>query len=822
MKLASRTGIFLLGASLLAAVGGGVSQAQARDEYGNPIDVRADYPRGDSGGDIRQTVARISDIDGSVSYARGDDPDEWQSADRNAPVTLGDRLYTSDRSRLELQVHGGNFVRLGSSTDLAVLNLTDDTKQFAIKSGVASFQIRRLDSDDVFEVDTPNAAITIQRPGDYRVDVEQDGSTRISVREGQVDVAAGGGSLSLGNGDALEIWGSDDSAQYQNVSIRPPDGWDRWVDERESRVARARSYEYVSEDISGIDDLDESGRWENIPSYGYAWTPTVVEAGWAPYRAGRWIWQDPWGWTWVSTEPWGWAPYHYGRWVFATSRWWWIPVPRRVAYVTYSPALVAFVGGGPGWSASVSVSPGGYVGWFPLAPRDPLLPWWGVRRPAVQVTNVTYVNRTYVTVVNQTTFVNGGAVVRNVVRDRQVIQQVEAAPVLRGPIPLLPTREAIRVSTRPSAAVVRPPAAVVSRTVVARVAPPPAPPTFDRKIAVIRENRGAPVAPAAAAELAARQNNRPQAAAAVKPVAPAAGRVTLQQRERPATNAPSNVPSNNPPANARAAPRVQPVAPLSGRPMATVDQPVAAAPVSAPRSRQRQAPAERESGNANRTPAAPPPASGNEPQDLRGRGTPVPSTERGRPTVPPRFQETPAMPARPSREENRRYVVTPPETPPAVETQRERDVKAAQQEQARRAREADRQRDAAAAQRQREAANEQEQARRAQQEAQRQQEMTERERNAQKEREAAAKQREAEKKRNTEQDRSQQPPDLRGRPTPAPAPDSQPETKRRPPEPTPRSASRTPERAATPRGRKPEPTKKPKDEDDSHGSNRSR
>src|SRR5262245_40247165 len=173
----------------------------------------------------------------------------------------------------------------------------------------------------------------------------------------------------------------------------PADGWDRWVEERQSRIARSRSYEYVSNDISGVDDLDDSGRWENLPNYGYAWTPTVVEASWAPYRVGRWIWQDPWGWTWVSTEPWGWAPYHYGRWVFATSRWWWIPVPRRVAYVNYSPALVAFVGGGPGWSASVSVSPGGYVGWFPLAPRDPFLPWWGPRR-VTQVTNVTYVNRT--------------------------------------------------------------------------------------------------------------------------------------------------------------------------------------------------------------------------------------------------------------------------------------------------------------------------------------------------------------------------------------------------------------------------------------------
>jgi hypothetical protein len=766
MKLASRNGIFLLGATIFAAVvGSGTAPAQARDEYGNPIDVPSDV-RDDSPGDIRQTVARISAFDGEVSYARGDDPDDWQSADRNVPVTLGDRLYTSDRSRLELQVHGGNFVRLGSGTDLAVLNLTDDTKQFAVKSGVASFQIRRIEPDEVFEVDTPNAAITLQRPGDYRVDIDPDGSTRISVREGQADVSAGGGSLSLGEGDALEVWGSD-NPQYENVAIRPADGWDRWVEERESRMARSRSYEYVSNDISGIDDLDDSGRWENLPSYGYAWTPTVVEAGWAPYRVGRWIWQDPWGWTWVSTEPWGWAPYHYGRWVFATSRWWWIPVPRRVAYVTYSPALVAFVGGGPGWSASVSVSPGGYVGWFPLAPRDPFIPWWGPRRVR-HVTNVTYINRTYVTVVNQTTFVSGGVVVRNVVSDRRVIQQVEAAPVLRGPIPLLPTREAIRVSTRPAAAIVRPPAAVVSRAVVARVAPPPAPPTFDRKIAVIRENRGAPVAPAAAAQLVLRERNQPQAAAAIKPVASTPGRVTLAPRARTASSAPSD----NPPANVRPAAQVQPVAPVRGRPMATADKPVAAAPVAAPRSRQRQAPVERDTGNAGRVPAAPPAAGNEPPPNIRARSTPVPSTERIRPTIPPRSRETPAMPARESREENRRYAVTRPAPPaPTPEVQRSREVDA-QQEQARRARE-EAQRNAA-------------------------------------ERDAAARRREAE--RNNPPDRSQ-PQELARRPTPAPPPpDSQPEVRRRPPEPT-RNMSRAPQKATpTSRSRKPEPTKKPNED----------
>ena len=116
----------LLGLSLAAAAAG-----QERDEYGDII--QSDY----QAGDIVQTVARISNLQGTASYSRGDDPDNWQTADSNIPMTLGDRVYTSNRSRMELQVHGGDVIYLGARTDLAALNLTDDTKQFAVKSGIA-------------------------------------------------------------------------------------------------------------------------------------------------------------------------------------------------------------------------------------------------------------------------------------------------------------------------------------------------------------------------------------------------------------------------------------------------------------------------------------------------------------------------------------------------------------------------------------------------------------------------------------------------------------------------------------------------------------
>ena len=128
------------------------------------------------GQEIDQTVARISYLSGPVSYSRGDDPDDWDDAAVNLPFTLGDRIYSPEDSRAELQLSAGNFVRLGHRTYLTALNLTHDSKQFYLGGGAASFDIRALGPDEVFEIDTPNIAVTLEGPGRYRVEVDENGA----------------------------------------------------------------------------------------------------------------------------------------------------------------------------------------------------------------------------------------------------------------------------------------------------------------------------------------------------------------------------------------------------------------------------------------------------------------------------------------------------------------------------------------------------------------------------------------------------------------------------------------------------------------------
>jgi hypothetical protein len=195
-----------------------------------------------------------------------------------------------------------------------------------------------------------------------------------------MNVAGEGQSLRVGNGQRVEMW----RAGGLRYNAAPPvaDAFSDWVARDEQADAQPRSAEtqrYVSPEMTGVEDLDRHGRWDRHPEFGPVWFPTVVAAGWAPFRDGRWMWRARWGWTWVDAAPWGFAPFHYGRWVSWGGRWAWVP-GEYVARPVFAPALVAWVGGPAGSRANVSfsISFGGTyspaVGWVPLAPWEAYTP----------------------------------------------------------------------------------------------------------------------------------------------------------------------------------------------------------------------------------------------------------------------------------------------------------------------------------------------------------------------------------------------------------------------------------------------------------------
>jgi hypothetical protein len=325
---------------------------------------------------FERTPPRLSFVDGDVSFYRPG-VDDWSAAEVNTPLSAGDELYTGEGANLEVQIGERAYLRAGEETQLALDSLEPDFLQIRVSEGQVSLDLRTLRASQTFEIDTPNAAFTVERSGYYRIEVAGDTTSFITRRGGRASVtSAQGATGTIAASEQVVISGIDEP-QIETYAAPELDGWDRWNYARTDRQLDAVSARYVPAGVYGVDDLDHYGDWRVVPTYGALWVPRGVAVGWAPYTIGRWLYDPYYGWTWVDASPWGWAPYHHGRWVYVSGYWGWAPGP-LVVRPYYSPALVAFFGGGVSVRVSVGV-PFPYIGWVALGWGEPLVPWWGPR-----------------------------------------------------------------------------------------------------------------------------------------------------------------------------------------------------------------------------------------------------------------------------------------------------------------------------------------------------------------------------------------------------------------------------------------------------------
>jgi hypothetical protein len=503
-------------------------------------------------------IARLAYVQGSVSFQPAGTQD-WVAAPLNRPLTSGDVLWVDNGSRAELQLDG-SAVRLGNGTELSLIELSDDVTQLQMSSGTLILRVRQLDDNVTYEVDTPNLAFSVLRPGTYRISVDASGNnTSIIVRSGQGEVSGGNSAYTVQSGDYDIFSGNAMSPLTAAAQPQAPDSdaFDDWSWDRDSRWDRSPSAQYVSDDVVGYEDLDEQGSWTNTPDYGPVWSPNSVPDGWAPYQVGYWSYIAPWGYTWVDAQPWGFAPFHYGRWIWGGRSWGWVPSPPRPArgvYIrpVYAPALVAWVGAGAA------------VAWVALGPHEVYVPRYPVSANYVRkinvsnttvnttvinnlynttvinnkTVNVTYVNRGApgaITATSTTAFTSGQPVARNVIRVDP--HQLAAAPIRPLAPAAVPTKQAVLGSSRPVAS--KPPQAVLTRLVVARTPPPAPPPAFEARQAAIKANGGKPLSVAQVSQIQ-------HAASATRP---APIRVTTRLAVPVHLTAPVNAPVARAPAN---------------------------------------------------------------------------------------------------------------------------------------------------------------------------------------------------------------------------------------------------------------------------------
>ncbi len=329
-------------------------------------------------------AGRVSYVSGSVLFY--DEYGGWREAGVNYPVTSQNSLATRANSRAEVRV-GSSALRIDGNSQLDLLGVTDNVIDARLAQGALNVRVRNLYQGDVVRIVTPHSTTTIRAAGRYRIDTDAQ-ATRLSVLQGSASM------VDTANRESLLYAGSSGVADANNrysgaTEMAMSDEFDDWSRERDHRIERSRSAGYVSPEMTGYESLDEYGAWQSNASYGNVWVPTYVASNWAPYRDGRWVFVQPWGWTWVDNAPWGFAPSHYGRWVSVNGFWAWAP-GRYHARPVYAPAMVAFVGD-PGWNVSFAFGNAPAVGWIPLGWNEPYYPHYHCSNQYIRDVNHSHV-----------------------------------------------------------------------------------------------------------------------------------------------------------------------------------------------------------------------------------------------------------------------------------------------------------------------------------------------------------------------------------------------------------------------------------------------
>src|SRR5207245_204131 len=188
-------------------------------------------------------VARLAYAHGNVSFNPAG-TDDWVSAVVNRPITTGDKLWSDEGARAELHL-GYAVIRLSDHTGFSFLNLTDNVTQIRLTEGTLNIRVRRLDDDETFEVDTPNLAFSILRPGRYRINVNEAGdATIVAVRDGQGEVTSGGSAYAVHAREEGVFNGTDQlDADVERIRY-DEDEFDQWCNERDRRDDHSVSSRY--------------------------------------------------------------------------------------------------------------------------------------------------------------------------------------------------------------------------------------------------------------------------------------------------------------------------------------------------------------------------------------------------------------------------------------------------------------------------------------------------------------------------------------------------------------------------------------------------
>jgi len=185
-----------------------------------------------------QRTAVLQYLSGEVSVAPSATND-WKAAQLNQPLRPSEYVWAATNSRAELNV-GGAFLRMNSEASLTLAALNPSNMQVSVNQGQVELTVFSMAPGQIYELDTPNATLTVSKTGVYSVEVRPaEEKTLVTVRKGSLMATGSGPSVKINSGEQLTFLGGT-SLQHTAQKAPPPNGFEDWASVRDKRLGTNR------------------------------------------------------------------------------------------------------------------------------------------------------------------------------------------------------------------------------------------------------------------------------------------------------------------------------------------------------------------------------------------------------------------------------------------------------------------------------------------------------------------------------------------------------------------------------------------------------
>ncbi len=177
---------------------------------------------------VLQRVARVSEVSGTVSVIPKGEEDAHPLGERRL-VQAGEQLSTGPVGECTLNWIDGTRIRMEPLSELTVqkcqVHRGAEESAFRLDIGKIWIRVLRvLSQQDKFLINTPTATAGV-RGTMFAVAVAADGSTEISVYEGQVTVAGDSGEVKVAANETAQLRGSQAGPQVTPLSAQQQQSW---------------------------------------------------------------------------------------------------------------------------------------------------------------------------------------------------------------------------------------------------------------------------------------------------------------------------------------------------------------------------------------------------------------------------------------------------------------------------------------------------------------------------------------------------------------------------------------------------------------------